>query len=101
MFACVVDDVDKKYSGASKQLFLNYDELIQENKDIRRRLKRLSSLLIDAEAQRSSDRVQYEKKITDKDKAHSELLMERNTSHMMEMAQVLYAGDAYMFFILV
>lgn len=65
-----------------------YDDMCIENKELKKRLKRMSLLVQEMEAQSSADRAAREQQAKDSEARATAALMEKNTAHMIELTQV-------------
>jgi len=93
MLSCIVDDSTiaqqeqnrNFYNDQSTNLTLDTH---RENKDLKKRLKRISNILAETEDQRRVDQIAFEKTINEKDYEYTTKLMDLNTAHVIENTQV-------------
>jgi len=112
MFACIVEDAtadnqnpykssrvgrsnQQATSSSEKRQqssFEKYEEISGENRELKKRIKRMSLLVQETEGQRSTDRIIREQYAKDCDAKATAALMEKNTAHMIQLTQVRIDG---------
>ena len=96
MFTCIVEDSTQpynneptsKFSHSNSSNFENHSTYEDNVKELKRRIKRISNLLSETEAQRCTERTVYERSAKDMQISHEKIIMDLNTAHIIELTQV-------------
>lgn len=90
MLSCIVDDstIAQHEQHRGSQNYRTTLDLQRENKDLKKRLKRISNILAETEDQRKTDQAAFEKAMSHKDQEFATRLMDMNTAHVIENTQV-------------
>lgn len=89
MFACVTEEeLISRHRPPQQGVDPTLNELYKECKELKKRVKRVSSMLAETEAQRCEDRKAYEQDLKIYAEKSQSLLLEKNTASLIELAQV-------------